>query len=218
LLASTLFFLRDFGEHIYAHFTGSIFGKTIMGQWHIVILHIAFFVAFMVPLSYRRRVDCKECGLVTAFFVSLFVEMYGIPFTMLLVARAIGSSNQIVLNRVAAIELFGTKLAATIPMVYGAVLMVVGGSLILLGWITLYRNVKKANLVTCGIYSFSRHPQYMGFILIVIGWVVGWPTVLTLIFAPILIYKYVMLCLQEEKELLKWHDYLDYKKRVPFLV
>jgi protein-S-isoprenylcysteine O-methyltransferase Ste14 len=104
-------------------------------------------------------------------------------------------------------------------MAYGLVLMVVGGLLILLGWLTLYKNIKKTGLVTQGIYSCSRHPQYLGFILIVLGWFFGWPTILTLAFTPILVYKYLKVCLEEEKEMEKgFPEYKKYRARTPFLV
>jgi len=94
-----------------------------------------------------------------------------------------------------------------------------GMTLIILGWVTLYRNTKKEGLVTSGIYNYSRHPQYLGFILIILGWFFGWPTPLTLIFAPILIYKYVTVCRKEEIEVKKEHpEYDNYRSKVPFMI
>ncbi|UCE74970.1 MAG: DUF1295 domain-containing protein, partial [Methanomassiliicoccales archaeon] len=69
-----------------------------------------------------------------------------------------------------------------------------------------------------GIYSFSRHPQYFGFILMIIGWLIGWPTILTVIFTPILIFMYLRVCKIEEKELSHIKEYEIYKNKVPFLI
>ena len=61
-------------------------------------------------------------------------------------------------------------------------------------------------------------PQYFGFILVISGWLIGWPTILTLVFAPILIYKYVGVCKIEEKEMSDVTDYKEYSARVPFFI
>ena len=73
-------------------------------------------------------------------------------------------------------------------------------------------------IVSTKIYSLIRHPQYFGFILIITGWLVGWPTILTVIFAIILIYKYVKVCRVEEEELAHIKKYEDYKEKVPFFI
>jgi protein-S-isoprenylcysteine O-methyltransferase Ste14 len=103
-------------------------------------------------------------------------------------------------------------------MLYASILIVIGTIFIIVGWITLYRKIKKEELVTTGIYSYSRHPQYFGFLLIIIGWLVGWPTFLTVIFSAILIYKYIKVCKVEEKELGHIKEYEKYKNEVPFLI
>ena len=104
-------------------------------------------------------------------------------------------------------------------MSYAALLMIIGALFIIIGWITLYRNVKRTGLVTNGIYQYSRHPQYLGFILVIIGWFIGWPTILTLVFTPILIYRYIRLCKTEEYEIQnQYPEYKNYKTRVPFFI
>ena len=96
-------------------------------------------------------------------------------------------------------------------------LQAAGSGLIAVAWATLYRAVKEQRVVTTGLYAFSRHPQYLGFILVLVGWIVGWPTILTLVMAPILIVKYVQVCRKEEAEL-DAELYADYRARVPFFV
>ena len=214
---STLFFYRDFTEHFSYHFMGGILNTVIKGQWQLVAVNIAMFVSFLIPLSFRRKVDWKEYGLVIAFFVSLFLEMYGIPLSIALASSIIQppvSGPRIVL----VVPFLGVNLAFSVPMVYGTVLMVIGTVLVILGWVTLYRNVKKDRLVTRGIYSISRNPQYLGFILIIAGWLVGWPTLLTVIFAPILIFVYLRLCRKEEDEIAHLPGFEKYMKRVPLVI
>ena len=114
---------------------------------------------------------------------------------------------------------FGTPIAMDLAMTYGAILITLGAILIMTGWVTLYKNTEKKGIVTNGIYKYSRHPQYLGFILIITGWFVGWPTILTLIFSPILIFKYIQNCKTEEKEISKTNkEYLEYLEKTPLLI
>ena len=47
-----------------------------------------------------------------------------------------------------------------------------------------------------------RHPQYVGFILIMLGFLFQWPTIITLIMFPILVTMYIKLARREEREVL----------------
>ena len=212
-------FLWEFYTHITAHFTGSILPNIITQQWIIVVLNIVIFLTFLIPLGFRRKIDWKEYGLVTAFFISLFVEMYGIPLTVFFAAKALPGTETTMPNVLFKFAFLGVNISFSHAMVYGTVLMLLGTVIIILGWVTLYRGLRRnGSLVTDGIYSYSRHPQYLGFVLIILGWLVGWPTFLTVIFAPILILMYIRVCRLEEAELSAEHDYDSYKKKVPFLI
>ena len=112
----------------------------------------------------------------------------------------------------------GVGIAMDVPMLYASILMILGCAIILIAWITLYHQIQQTSLVTKGIYSLSRHPQYFGFLLIIVGWFIGWPTILTAIFIPILDYKYIKVCLIEEKELMSNKQYINYQKKVPFFI
>jgi protein-S-isoprenylcysteine O-methyltransferase Ste14 len=94
--------------------------------------------------------------------------------------------------------------------------------LIILGYILLSKGWKqihaaKGALVTDGIYAYVRHPQYTGLFLVIIGFLVQWPTLLTVIMAPILLYAYVHLArLEERKALAEFGDaYKDYISKTP---
>jgi len=218
LILVPIIFFFFFYQHIYSHFTGTILPHVITHQWHIVLINILMFITFLIPLSFRRKIDWKEYGIVTAFFVSLFIEMYGIPLTILFVSKSINSPSIEIANVVYEFEFLGVTIAMDMAMLYASVLIVIGTIFILVAWITLYKKIKKEELVTTGIYSYSRHPQYFGFILIIIGWFVGWPTILTVVFAIILIYKYIKVCRVEEKELAHIKSYQEYRDNVPFFI
>ncbi len=56
-------------------------------------------------------------------------------------------------------------------------------------------------LVSTGLYRFLRHPQYSGLLLFTLGWILHWPSVITLILWPVLAAAYVWLAIFEEKQI-----------------
>ncbi len=219
LFASFLLDMDALLDHFSAHFLGSIEGRTITGEWHIVLLNVLLFSAFLIPLSFRKRFDWRSSGLVVAFFISLFVEMYGLSFTVLFASRLFGGTGPEGLDTVLSVSLLGVDFLFTAPMVYGSLLMLLGTVFVVLGWVTLYRGVKRNGLVTWGVYSISRHPQYLGFIIVIAGWLVGWPTLLNCIFSTVLIVFYIRVCRKEEREMTgSVPEYRTYMDRTPFLI
>jgi protein-S-isoprenylcysteine O-methyltransferase Ste14 len=85
------------------------------------------------------------------------------------------------------------------------------------GWKVLYEAQRRNALATTGIYSYVRHPQYVGFILIMFGFLLQWPTLLTLAMFPVLVFMYVRLAPSEERESLREFgaEYRAYMVRVP---
>lgn len=214
-----LLFVQEFYLHFYAYLSSNVITEVVTKQWTVVLFFIILFMAFLIPLSYRRKAGWVEYGLVAAFFVSLFVEMYGIPLTILLASKYFFVPGTQLPPNVLNISFMGVGLGLDMAMIYGSLLILIGMSLIILGWVTLYRNSKEKGLVTSGIYQYSRHPQYLGFIFIILGWFFGWPTPLTLVFAPILVYKYLSVCRKEETEVMKEHpEYEEYRSKVPFML
>src|SRR5208282_732755 len=78
----------------------------------------------------------------------------------------------------------------------------IGGGFILIatGWRVLYEAQRRHALATTGVYAHLRHPQYVGFVLIMFGFLLQWPTILTLAMFPLLVFMYVRLALAEERE------------------
>jgi protein-S-isoprenylcysteine O-methyltransferase Ste14 len=207
--------IPSFLDHYIYFLTGQIESIAKQGRWDLVLLNIVGFLLFLIPLNYRRKADWKSMGIYSAFIVSLFVEMYGVPLGIYLSTPALSgfaSSQDVVLN----LFVFGWGFDLTLWMVIGLIITVIGMAITAIGWIKIYRTDK--DLVDEGIYSYSRHPQYIGIILIVVGWFIGWPTPLATLILPILIYTYYKLALEEEKEVseeIGRQKYQSYKEKVP---
>ena len=75
-------------------------------------------------------------------------------------------------------------------------------------------------VVTRGVYSIVRHPQYLGGILAHIGFSFLLSTLPSLLATPLVIIVIYILSWKEEKELTKEFDqkYTEYKKKVPMLI
>ena len=79
------------------------------------------------------------------------------------------------------------------------------------------RRPADGNVGDTGPYSYVRHPQYVGFILVMFGFLLQWPTLLTLAMFPVLVVMYVKLARNEEREALATFgdDYRRYMAEVP---
>ena len=97
--------------------------------------------------------------------------------------------------------------------------MMFGGIFIMaLGW----RKIHKAEnyLVTSGLYSRMRHPQYFGIFMIITGMIIQWPTIITVIMFPVLVLMYYRLAKKEEVEMESKFGqyYLQYKRAVRMFI
>ena len=78
---------------------------------------------------------------------------------------------------------------------------IIGGFvLISAGWRVLYQAQRERRLASWGVYARVRHPQYVGFVLVMFGFLLQWPTILTLLMFPLLVTMYVRLARHEEAE------------------
>ena len=64
------------------------------------------------------------------------------------------------------------------------------------------RAQRRHTLATTGAYAYVRHPQYVGFVLVMFGFLLQWPTLLTLAMFPVLVFMYTRLARTEEREAL----------------
>jgi protein-S-isoprenylcysteine O-methyltransferase Ste14 len=94
-------------------------------------------------------------------------------------------------------------------------LIFAGAILIANGWKAIHET--KDRLVTAGPYGYVRHPQYIGFIAVIVGFLIQWPTLVTLAMAPVLIIRYLLLAKKEEQNMLKQYpkEYGAYMQKIP---
>src|SRR5262245_38259603 len=180
------------------------------GLWSLVILNAAVFIIFAFSFTHPRSArDWRSFGAFAAFLVALFTEMYGFPLTIYLLAGWLG-------RRYPGLDLLSHDAGHLWNTVLGwqgdphlnplHILsnVLIGGGFILLAaaWRVLYAAQRQHTLAVTGPYAHIRHPQYVGFILILLGFLLQWPTVLTLLMFPILVTMYVRLARREEREVL----------------
>lgn len=178
------------------------------GLWSLVIINslvfILFAFSFAKPQSQR---DWRSFGAFSAFIAALFTEMYGFPLTIYLLSGWLQS-------RYPGVDWFAHDSGHLLEMLFGwranphfgpfhmLSFAFIGGGFWLLAaaWKVLYAAQRAHGLATSGPYARLRHPQYAGFVLIMCGFLVQWPTLLTLIMFPVLVYMYTRLARREERE------------------
>ena len=177
------------------------------GLWPLVVLNTALFVLFAVSFFHPRSSrDWRAMGGFTAFLVALFTEMYGVPLTIYLLSGWLGSRFPLLRDTHAGGHLWNDLIGWTAdphlsPFHLASYVFIGGGFwLIAAAWRRLYDAARAGGLATTGPYARVRHPQYDGFLLIMIGFLLQWPTIPTLLMFPILVAVYVRLARSEERE------------------
>lgn len=178
------------------------------GLWSLVIINSAVFIFFALSFAKpQSRRDCRSFGAFSAFIVALFAEMYGFPLTVYLLSGWLASRYPGIdfLSHDAGhlwYTLFGLKGNPhwSILHLLSNALILGGFILVAAGWRVLHAAQRERGLATAGPYSYIRHPQYAGFILIMLGFLLQWPTLLTLVMFPVLVVMYVRLARREEAE------------------
>ncbi len=195
------------------------------GLWSLVIVNSLVFIIFAFSFARpQSRRDWRSFGAFSGFLVALFAEMYGYPLTIYLLSGWLGT-------KFPGIDFLSHDAGHLLEVMFGwranphfgpfHVLSVafIGGGFWLLSsaWSVLYANQRAGTLAQTGVYARVRHPQYAAFVLIMFGFLLQWPTVLTLVMFPILCAMYVRLSLTEEREAAKTFgaDWKRYASQTP---
>lgn len=199
-------------------------GAPAYDLWLLVVINSAIFIifafSFFKPTAKR---DWLSFGAFSAFLIALFTEMYGFPLTIYVLSGWLQS-------RYPGVEWFSHDSGHLLEMLFGwqanphfgpfhlLSIVFIGGGFVLLAkaWRVLHQAQRIGTLAQSGPYARVRHPQYVGFVLIMFGFLLQWPTLLTVTMFPVLVWMYVRLARQEEQGLAAFsEEYRRYMRRVP---
>ena len=178
------------------------------GLWSLVIINSIIFVFFAFSFfKPRTKIDWRTFGTFSAFIVALFIEMSGFPLSIYMLSgwlsqrypqiNFLSHDNGHLLH-----TLLGLKGDPHFDVLHiiSNILIIVGFFLLSASWKILYKAQTTKTLATTGPYSYVRHPQYAAFTMIMLGFLLQWPTIPTLIMFPILVVTYARLSIKEEHD------------------
>ncbi|HSD53986.1 MAG TPA: isoprenylcysteine carboxylmethyltransferase family protein [Burkholderiales bacterium] len=195
------------------------------GLWSLVLINSAVFILFALSFAWpQSKRDWRSFGAFSAFLIALFSEMYGFPLTIYLLSGWLAT-------RFPEVDFLAHDSGHLLEVMFGwrsnphigpfhiasNVLIIAGFFLIAGAWRRLHAAQVAKSLATTGPYSYVRHPQYVGFITVLFGFLLQWPTLLTLAMFPVLVVMYVRLARREDQETLAQfgEEYRRYRADVP---
>jgi len=195
------------------------------GLWALAVLNSAVFIlfawSFFKPLNAR---DWRSLGLYSGFVIALFAEMYGFPLTIYLLSGWLTT-------RFPEVDWLSHDAGHLLEMMFGwqvnphfgpfhllsFAFIFAGFALLARAWPVLYRAQQENTVASTGPYAYVRHPQYLGFIAVMFGFLLQWPTLLTLLMFPVLLIAYGRLARREEQDSVErfGETYLRYMESTP---
>ena len=178
------------------------------GLWSLVVLNSLIFIVFAFSFARPRTTrDWRSFGAYSAFVVALFTEMYGFPLTIYMLSGWLSS-------RFPGVDWLSHDAGHLLEMMFGwetnphfgpfhllsTVFIVAGFWLLAKSWPVLYEAQREHRVAHTGPYARIRHPQYVGFIAIMFGFLLQWPTLITVVMFPILLVVYARLARREEQD------------------
>jgi len=177
------------------------------GAWGLALIVIVvaswFLYRYLAPKTWK---EWASAGVIQAFII--LVRFFGLDQTNL-------NAN-----------LWSTLLGygetgMMISMILGYILMFAGFGIFMQGWRQVHRARNENRLVTDGLYSLVRHPQYTGLFIALFGeGIVHWPTVFSVALLPLIVLAYYLLARSEERKVEEefGDEYREYRKRVPMFI
>lgn len=198
------------------------------GLWSLVILYSLAFIIFAFSFTRPRTSrDWRSFGAFSAFIVALFTEMYGFPLTIYLLLPWLS-------NHFPAIDFLSHVAGHLLEMMLGwkvnphfgpfdiasKVLIAAGFLLLWAAWNVLYRAQTRHPVAATGPHARIRHPQCVGFVLIMFSFLLQWPTLITVAMFLVLLVVYARVAQREERESLTEFgmEYERYRACVPAFI
>lgn len=194
--------------------------RTFWGAAAISIVVVSWVLYhYLAPRTWR---EWTRAGVLQAFLIAFYAEMYGFPLTLYAITRVFGLDAEGGLWRGNLwVYLTGIPQIMYVSMFVGYAVAALGIMLIIIAWRQLHLGAREGRLVTQGAYAYMRHPQYTGLFLAVLGeGVIHWPTVFSLVAFPVIVIAYAWLARSEERQLLSQYgdDYRRYCSQTPMFI